>query len=157
MLCSSWRYPSFPLLREREREKEGEGEEETGGKGGREGEREGGGERERGQCCCIKLLATLYFIADYINYPCSIGYKNLYLLILKILIFFKLIHTVFEPLFEYSRFSQQFPSELEQDEPGLYFQQSSPSSLATGFSGIVTLHSLHHNNSFEKKYYVHFT
>ncbi|KAM3303841.1 protein MEI2-like 4 isoform X3 [Capsicum chacoense] len=32
------------------------------------------------------------------------------------------------------RLSQQFPSELEQDEPGLYFQQSSPSSLVTGFS-----------------------
>ncbi|XP_055810523.1 protein MEI2-like 4 isoform X4 [Solanum dulcamara] len=33
--------------------------------------------------------------------------------------------------------SQQFPSELEQDEPGLYLQQNSPSSLATGFSGAL--------------------
>ncbi|CAN4124160.1 unnamed protein product [Withania somnifera] len=32
------------------------------------------------------------------------------------------------------RLSQQFPSELEQDEPGLYLQQASSSSLATGFS-----------------------
>ncbi|XP_055810522.1 protein MEI2-like 4 isoform X3 [Solanum dulcamara] len=35
------------------------------------------------------------------------------------------------------RLSQQFPSELEQDEPGLYLQQNSPSSLATGFSGAL--------------------
>lgn len=35
------------------------------------------------------------------------------------------------------RLSQQFPSELEQDEPGIYLQQNSPSSLATGFSGAL--------------------
>ncbi|CAN4124162.1 unnamed protein product [Withania somnifera] len=35
------------------------------------------------------------------------------------------------------RLSQQFPSELEQDEPGLYLQQASSSSLATGFSGAL--------------------
>ncbi|XP_059316237.1 protein MEI2-like 4 isoform X1 [Lycium ferocissimum] len=35
------------------------------------------------------------------------------------------------------RLSQQFPSELEQDEPGLYLQQNSPSSLTTGFSGAL--------------------
>ncbi|KAK4357688.1 hypothetical protein RND71_023298 [Anisodus tanguticus] len=35
------------------------------------------------------------------------------------------------------RLSQQFPSELEQDEPGLYLQQNSPSSLVTGFSGAL--------------------
>ncbi|CAN4123376.1 unnamed protein product [Withania somnifera] len=35
------------------------------------------------------------------------------------------------------RLSQQFPSELEQDEPGLYLQQTSSSNLATGFSGAL--------------------
>ncbi|OIT37321.1 PREDICTED: protein MEI2-like 4 isoform X2 [Nicotiana attenuata] len=35
------------------------------------------------------------------------------------------------------RLLQHFPSELEQDEPGLYLQRNSPSILATGFSGAL--------------------
>lgn len=47
-------------------------------------------ERETsGQCCCRKLLAILYFIAEYTNYPCSMGFTNLNsLLIWENVIFF---------------------------------------------------------------------
>lgn len=47
------------------------------------------------------------------------------------------------------RLSQQFPSELEQDEPGLYLQQNSPSSLATGFSVPGALPHGGHGSSME--------
>lgn len=47
------------------------------------------------------------------------------------------------------RLSQQFPSELEQDEPGLYLQRTSSSSLATGFSVPAALPHGGHESSME--------